>query len=898
MKKTLFILFLLLGLYFNYALAENATGTLRLEKTVLIPADRQCFYFEFPNVQIPLTGFFEAQLFTFGPNNRGCQNGCSIQASRYLWTNSAIACFNTSFLPEDSGNWSAYVVYQGQKTNEVRYTVQSSANSTSSALVSNNLNITLDLKANGTTNLSVYPGNMIKYTWYVDGKDVNFSQYELVSWYTADKPDSCPGGITKANEPKPWIITPTSYSAGENVAKVEECQAGVNYKITFAYRNRSNGSVVAQTSINVSVGSKNNASGAYNPPSDFCSKIESGKTYSYNQLIQILQPYADSDKASCNLQQKYLYSGIPYSKTGDGSNIPPGVLYKADNYSIYYVGSGDALMPIRILDGTTFLCSHFDNDLFSSLGFGPYPICSGGSKEFNMIDTCAQPANSTFIKNKIMSLCNKNINVYELSDYLPRELSNINQGSASSASTGQARGQTSGQSLGQTSGQSLGQTSGQATQTNTLNQFRPTDVYIYSGPTTLAGERISTNIQSNTNQSNQTNVSGLNSSSQNNSNNINQVLTSLNSVSSLLKTIEDSNLSEEVKQQLLTLLQSVINSITDLIKKITGLITSNNFNQNQTSVQGSNLANLKASYGDYFTKGTWFESITSTAPLSNVYFQWTLPENQIYVAYIWCNQNSTTTDPSQLPKPDFDFISRYVGDPVIIADPARSCKYTNPGNYYLKLIVGQPDISSNSKIYQDIVPITVAGTSTSATTTSTAKIIQKLTSIPKARYIKDEIKKSGWVAIREMEVYDKDGNKIQIINANSSCDWCGYGNPPFYAVGAKGVFDNYWGTVWNAGETAPNCNWFIPHLRDDGIYGVGCSPSAIRSAWINVDLGKTYEIGKIRIHVMGDSTDRVDKISVSTDGTNYQTVCELKASKENPLVDRWQDGDWIECSIW
>jgi hypothetical protein len=701
MKKTLFILFLLLGLYFNYALAEDATGTLRLEKTVLMPADRQCLYFEFPNVQIPLTGFFEAQLFTFGPNNRGCQNGCSIQASRYLWTNSAIACFNTSFLPEDSGNWSAYVVYQGQKTNKVSYTVQSSANYTPSASVSNNLNITLDLKANGTTNLSVYPGNMIKYTWYVDGKDVNFSQYELLSWYTADKPDSCPGGITKANEPKPWIITPTSYSSGENVSKVEECQAGVNYTITLAYRNRSNGSVVAQTSINVSVGSKNNASGAYNPPSDFCSKIESGKTYSYNQLRQILQPYADSDKASCDLQQKYLYSGIPYSKTGDGSNIPPGVLYRADRYSTYYVGSGNALIPIRTLDGTTFLCSHFDNDLFSSLGFGPYPICSG-SKNFDMIDTCAQPANATFIKNKIMSLCNKNINVYELSDYLPGELSNINQGSPSSASTSQTPGQIS----------------SQTTQTNTLNQFRPTDVYTYSGPTTLAGERISTNIQSNTNQSNQTNVSGLNSSSQNNLNNINQVLTSLNSVSSLLKTIEDSNLGDEAKQQLLTLLQSVINSITDVVKKIIGSITSNNFNQNQTSVQGSNLANLKASYGDYFNKGTWFESITSTAPLSNVYFQWTLPENQIYVAYIWCNQNSTTTDPSKLPKPDFNFISRYVGDPVTIGDPARSCKYTNPGNYYLKLIVGQPDMSSNSKIYQDIVPITVTETSTSATTTS------------------------------------------------------------------------------------------------------------------------------------------------------------------------------------
>jgi hypothetical protein len=753
MKKTLFILFLLLGLYFNYALADDATGTLRLEKTVLMPADRQCLYFEFPNVQIPLSGFFEAQLFTFGPNNRGCQNGCSIQASKYLWTNSAIACFNTSFLPEDSGNWSAYVVYQGQKTNEVSYTVQSSANSTPSASVSNNLNITLDLKANDTTNLSVYPGNAIKYSWYVGAENtniINSGQYELASWYTADKPDSCPNGITKANETKPWIIGSNNYSTGNINAVVEECQAGVNYTITLAYRNRSNGSVVAQTSINVSVGSKNNASGVYNPPSDFCSKIENGKTYSYNQLMQILQPYADSNKKSCNLQINN--PNIPYSKTGDGSNIPPGVLYKADFYSTYLDTNRN---PVRVQNGTTFLCSHFDNDLFSSLGLGPYPICSI-SKEFDMLDTCAQPANATFIKNKIMSLCNKNIDVYTQSNYLPGELSNINQGSLSSVSTSQTPGRVS----------------NQTTQTNTLNQFRPTDVYVYSGPTTLAGERISTNIQSNTNQSNQTNVSGLNSSSQNNSNNINQVLTSLNSVSSLLKTIEDSNLGDEAKQQLLTLLQSVINSITDVVKKITGsMSSSNSFNTS--------------------------------------------------------NQQSNNT--------------------------------FNQGEGY--------------------------------------KILGKLTNVYKARYIKDEITKSGWVAIREMEVYDKDNTKLKIISATSSCDWCGYGTPPSYAVGAKGVFDNNWETVWNAGETLSTCDWKNPSVS-------ACDASNVRSAWINVDLGKIYEIGRIRILIMGNSPERAfdlprtDKISVSEDGINYKTVCELKASKENPLVDRGPNGDWIECSIW
>ncbi len=144
-----------------------------------------------------------------------------------------------------------------------------------------------------------------------------------------------------------------------------------------------------------------------------------------------------------------------------------------------------------------------------------------------------------------------------------------------------------------------------------------------------------------------------------------------------------------------------------------------------------------------------------------------------------------------------------------------------------------------------------------------------------------------------MKFYDRQGNEIKPIDATSSCDWCGYGIPPEYSVGPKGVFDGDLDKVWNAGETAPNCSWFVPHMRNDGIYGVGCVPSTIRQAWIRVDFGKNVELSKIRINTMGDSANRVDELTGSVDGQNYFPVCKISASPQNPA----RDGYWIECSI-
>jgi len=185
-----------------------------------------------------------------------------------------------------------------------------------------------------------------------------------------------------------------------------------------------------------------------------------------------------------------------------------------------------------------------------------------------------------------------------------------------------------------------------------------------------------------------------------------------------------------------------------------------------------------------------------------------------------------------------------------------------------------------------------------STSTPGAKISVAITPATTTfRYIKDDISKSGWVAIREMKFYDANNNEIKPVNANASCDWCGYGNRPFSSVGPKGIFDGNWETDWNAGETATNCSWYIPHMRDDQIYGVGCSSSTIRTAWINVDLGASVSLSKIKIHIMGDSDNRLDSLSGSIDGKNYVDLCKIQASKDTPLVDLGPTGDWIECNL-
>lgn len=69
---------------------------------------------------------------------------------------------------------------------------------------------------------------------------------------------------------------------------------------------------------------------------------------------------------------------------------------------------------------------------------------------------------------------------------------------------------------------------------------------------------------------------------------------------------------------------------------------------------------------------------------------------------------------------------------------------------------------------------------------------------------------------------------------------------------------------------------------------IGCTPLTIRKAWINVDLGQSKKLSKIKIQVMGTSTNRTDSLSGSLDGETYFSICKISPSMINDL-------DWVEC---
>ena len=224
--------------------------------------------------------------------------------------------------------------------------------------------------------------------------------------------------------------------------------------------------------------------------------------------------------------------------------------------------------------------------------------------------------------------------------------------------------------------------------------------------------------------------------------------------------------------------------------------------------------------------------------------------------------------------------------PIAVCDyaaPPLGCNYTQGPNYNSQTNCGMV-LKCDSQN---------TGTASSTTGTTTGTGTQNNSGSIGVRYIKDSITKSGWVAIREMEFYGPDGSKLKPVGATASCDWCNYGTAPDYNVGPKGAIDGDTQKVWNAGETADNCSWYVLHTRDDGIYGYGCSPAKIRKAWLQVDFGATVQVSKIRILPMGQSTDRVDELSGSTDGQAYTAIGTLKASASSPA----SDDKWIEYVV-
>jgi hypothetical protein len=158
-------------------------------------------------------------------------------------------------------------------------------------------------------------------------------------------------------------------------------------------------------------------------------------------------------------------------------------------------------------------------------------------------------------------------------------------------------------------------------------------------------------------------------------------------------------------------------------------------------------------------------------------------------------------------------------------------------------------------------------TSTPITSTSTPT-----STLGQFRYLKiDATKVASWVAFREIEVYDQNGQKINLVNAKgSSGSWVPQNSGPEKAI------DGNPNTAWNAGETNPECMVN---------YGPSC-PNSSRNAWIVVDLGSSKQVSKIRVLEMGDQTSSTLKFYVSNDDRSYNYVGEFSGAV--------RDNTWIE----
>ena len=124
----------------------------------------------------------------------------------------------------------------GSKTNAVANQIENAeTNSAASGSISGQTGtsfiIPVTLTANGKTYLEVSPGQTINYFWISPVFGVNQS---YSSYYTADKADTCSGGVSHAGEIKPWVAKTTS---GSSLATVQNCQAGRTYTITFTAGN-------------------------------------------------------------------------------------------------------------------------------------------------------------------------------------------------------------------------------------------------------------------------------------------------------------------------------------------------------------------------------------------------------------------------------------------------------------------------------------------------------------------------------------------------------------------------------------------------------------------------------------------------------------------------------------
>lgn len=177
------------------------------------------------------------------------------------------------------------------------------------------------------------------------------------------------------------------------------------------------------------------------------------------------------------------------------------------------------------------------------------------------------------------------------------------------------------------------------------------------------------------------------------------------------------------------------------------------------------------------------------------------------------------------------------------------------------------------------------GTITIPTTFSSSKTITGPLSF---RYLKIDTKSRSWISWREIEVYDLQGNKITPTTGQVSCEWC---NNNYFrdsnSGGADKTYDGNVMTAWNAGETAPGCNWSILSQTIDACIAANIDNTRMnRVGWIVLDYGSVKNVSKIRMMTESDPNP-----------ANAQHVISVGASS-NPSSQIAAFGGQVPAGTW
>lgn len=160
---------------------------------------------------------------------------------------------------------------------------------------------------------------------------------------------------------------------------------------------------------------------------------------------------------------------------------------------------------------------------------------------------------------------------------------------------------------------------------------------------------------------------------------------------------------------------------------------------------------------------------------------------------------------------------------------------------------------------------------TTGATTGTVVTTQSVSGPVSARFIKIQSSSRSWVAWREIEVYDKSGNKLTPAAVTASCTWCKYTGDPSLVSPEKSI-DGNTSTVWNAGETNPTCDW-------GSLARLGCGTGG-QSAWIQIDLGRVADISKIRLLTENNPNpaEATHSVLAGTANTNLTKIAEFNGN--------------------